>query len=203
MTTYASAAFRLALRGLAVFPLAPGTKVPTAGSHGFHDATTDCDVARARWAKIPQANIGVSTGARSGIWVLDIDPHHGADQTLADLEAEHGPLPTTIEVNTPSGGRHLYWQWNAEGPEIRNSSGRIGPGIDVRGEGGRIVAPPSVLANGRRYCWVKNGARAFTVAPPWLIEIAISPPWSPGNISFKRACREQNNEVLVGEESAS
>ena len=104
-TPLASAAFRIALRGLAVFPLAPGAKVPPAGSHGLHDATTDCDVARARWAKIPRANIGVATGSRSEIWVLDIDPQHGGDVTLTKLETEHGLLPTTVEARTPNGGR--------------------------------------------------------------------------------------------------
>ena len=186
MTALASAAFRLALRGLAVFPLAPGTKIPLSGSHGFHDATTDCDVARARWAKTPSANIGVATGARSGFWVLDIDPEHGGDQALADLEAKHGTLPATIAASTPSGGRHMYWRWNAEGLEIRNSAGRIGPGLDVRGEGGSIVAPPSVLSNGRGYRWVSNGTRAFTAAPLWLIAAALPPPLPPVDISFER-----------------
>ncbi len=174
-----SAAFRLALRGFAVFPLAPGAKVPPAGSHGFHDASADCDVARARWAKTPRANIGVATGSRSGIWVFDVDPQHGGDQALADLEAEHGPLPLTIEASTPSGGRHLYWRWDAEAPEIRNSTSRIGPGLDARGEGGSITLPPSVLADGRRYRWVKNSAGTFADAPPWLTAKALPPPRPP------------------------
>ena len=66
-STLAAAAFRLALRGLAVFPLAPGTKVPPRHSHGFLDASTDADVARAVWAKTPRANIGGATGALSCI----------------------------------------------------------------------------------------------------------------------------------------
>ena len=94
MTNLASAAFRYALRGLAVFPLAVGAKVPPAGSHGLLDGTTDPDVTRARWLKTPRANIGAATGCRSGIWVLDIDigAAHG-DKSLATLETEHGALP--------------------------------------------------------------------------------------------------------------
>ena len=176
MTALASAAFRLTLRGLAVFPLAPGAKVPPAGSHGCHDATIDCDVARARWARTPTANIGAATGRKSGIWVLDVDPRHGGDMALAELEIEHGPLPLTIEASTPSGGRHLYWRWNAEEPEIRNSTARVASGVDVRGEGGSVVVPPSVLADGRGYRWVKNGARGFTDAPEWLVALALPPP---------------------------
>ena len=179
MSVLASAAFRLALRGLAVFPLAPGSKVPLAGTHGCLDGVADADVARARWAKTSQANIGVATGSRSGVWVLDIDPQHGGTAALADLEADHGPLPATVTASTPSGGWHLYWRWNTEGPEIRNSAGRIGPGLDVRGEGGSIVTPPSVLADGRAYRWVKNGVAAVTDAPPWLTAIALPPPPPP------------------------
>ena len=85
----------------------------------------------------------------------------------------------TIEASTPRGGRHLYWRWPGDGPEIRNSAGRIGTGLDVRGEGGSIVLPPSVLADGRRYCWVKNGASTFVDAPSWLIKIVLPPPAPP------------------------
>ena len=175
----ASAAFRLALRGLAVFPLAPGAKVPPAGSHGHLEASFDPDVTRARWTKTPNANLGIATGRKSNLWVLDIDPRHGGDKVLAELEREHGTLPLTVETSTPRGGRHLYWRWLADGPEIRNSTSRVGPGIDVRGEGGSIVAPPSVLADGRRYRWVKNGARTFANAPAWLLTLAMPPPPPP------------------------
>ena len=180
MTDLASAAFRYALRGLAVFPLAVGAKVPPAGTHGLLDGMTDPDVTRARWMKTPRANIGAATGRKSGIWILDIDigPARG-DKSLAKLEAEHGPLPRTIEASTPCGGRHLYWRWPANGPEIRNSAGRVGPGLDVRGEGGQIVLPPSVLSDGRGYRWVKNGARAFSDAPAWLVTLALPPPPPP------------------------
>ncbi len=174
-----SAAFGLALRGVAVFPLAPRQKVPLLGSHGCHDGSTDPDVARARWERWPNANIGIKTGAASKVWVLDVDVGPGGDASLARLEAEHGPLPATIEVLTPSGGRHYWWRWPASGPEIRNSAGRIGPGLDVRGEGGSVVVPPSVLADGRRYRWVRNGARKFADAPEWLVARALPPPPPP------------------------
>ena len=173
------AALLLAGRAIAVFPLAAGTKIPVAGSHGCRDATDDIDVIRSRWTKNPTANIGIATGRESGMWALDVDPQHGGDESLAELEHKHGSLPLTIEVSTPSGGRHLYWRWQTSGPDIRNSTSRIGPGLDVRGEGGSITAPPSVLADGRRYCWVKNGARAFADASAWLVEAALPPPPPP------------------------
>ena len=97
----ASAAFRLALRGTAVFPLGPGGKVPLPGSHGHKEASTDADVARVRWAKTPDANIGVATGPGSGFWVLDVDPRHDGDKTLEGLTRSHGELPNTVSVETP------------------------------------------------------------------------------------------------------
>ncbi len=179
MTSLASAAFRLAIRGLHVFPLAPGTKIPVKGTHGCRGATQDLDVVRAWWAKWPSANIAIATGKASGLWVLDIDPRHGGSDALLALESEHGPLPATITSSTPSGGTHYYFRWPTDGPEIRNSAGRIGPGLDVRGEGGSIVLPPSVLANGRTYRWIKNGVSAFADAPPWLVALALPPPLPP------------------------
>ena len=176
--TLASAALRFTLRGLAVFPLAPGTKVPPAGTNGLLDASTDADLARARWARNPNANIGAATGTASGIWVLDIDPPEGP-KSLAALEVEHGPLPITVEAATPRSGSHFYWRWPEDGPEIRNSVGRIGLGIDVRGDGGSIVMPPSILADGRGYQWVRNGAGTFGDAPEWLVQAALPPPPPP------------------------
>ena len=170
-----SASFRYALRRVAISPLAPGSKCPIKGSHGLRDATDDSDVARARWQRTPQANIAAATGPRSGFWVLDIDMPDGPE-SLAALETEYSPLPLTIEASTPRGGRHLYWMWSANDPEIRNSAGRIGVGLDVRGEGGSIVLPPSVLADGRCYRWVKTGAGTFADAPDWLAKLALPPP---------------------------
>ncbi len=176
--TLASASFRYVLRQIAVFPLSPGSKRPIKGSHGLLDATNDQDVARTRWKRTPQANIAAATGARSGFWVLDVDMPDGPE-SLAALEAEHGPLPVTIEASTPRGGRHLYWKWPGDSPEIRNSASRIGKGLDVRGEGGSIVLPPSVLADGRGYRWVNNGASTFADAPDWLVKIVIPRPAAP------------------------
>ena len=68
-----SASFQYALRRVAVFPLAPGTKIPIKGSRGCRDATTDSDVTRARWQRTPQANIGAATGSKSGFWVFTSD----------------------------------------------------------------------------------------------------------------------------------
>ncbi len=89
----AAAAFRFALRRVAIFPLAPGSKRPIQGSHGLRDATDDSDVSRVRWQRTPRANIAAATGSQSGFWVLDVDMPEGPE-SLAALEAEHGSLAT-------------------------------------------------------------------------------------------------------------
>ena len=175
----ASAAHRLVMRGVAVFPLAPGAKVPLAGSHGHLEASSDPDTCRARWAEAPRANIGGATGSRSDFWVLDVDPRHGGDAALAELEAEHGPLPCTTQAATPRGGRHLYWRWPGDGLVIRCSASRVGRGLDVLAEGGGVTLPPSTLSDGRGYRWVKNGARGFADAPAWLVNLALPPAPPP------------------------
>ncbi len=175
MTDLASAAFRLALRGLAVFPLAEGTKIPVLGSSGVLDAVAHCDVARARWNKYPRGNIAVATGPKSNFWALDIDPRSGGNYSLAKLIRRNGKLPSTVAVRTPSGGVHMWWKWS--GIDIRNSAGKVGRGIDVRGDGGYVIAPPSMLRNGRSYRWITEfDAAAVCEAPDWLIGLAGPAP---------------------------
>lgn len=165
-------ALAYAQRCVPVFRLAPFSNRPLAGSHSFFDATTDPEVIRAWWTAQPDANIGARTGAGFG-WVLDVDPRHGGTDTLAGLEALHGPLPATPEASTPSGGRHLYFRW-ADG--IDCCAGRIGPGLDHRGEGGYIPLPPSVRRNGA-YRWDLRCPMAE--APAWLVTLARKPAPPP------------------------
>lgn len=99
------------------------------------------------WEKWPDANVGIATGTRSGFFVLDVDPKNGGDATLAEFEAEHGKMPDTYLVETGSGGRHYYFSM-PEDFEPNNSAGRLGPGLDIRGNGGQVVAPSSVSGEG-------------------------------------------------------
>jgi len=142
-------------RGWAVFPLAAGTKLPHAGSRGFLDATLDHERIDSWWNERPNANIGIATGLSSGLWVLDVDPKNGGDVTFATLVAEHG-FPTGLGyVLTPSGGRHYYFR-RPEGLSWPSSKERLGPGLDVRADGGYVVAPPSVIANEGQYVEVRS-----------------------------------------------
>jgi Bifunctional DNA primase/polymerase, N-terminal/Primase C terminal 1 (PriCT-1) len=163
-------ALAFANKGLAVFPCLPRRKEP-ATKHGLKDAITDLGMIRGWWRQEPQFNVAIATGAVSNIFVIDVDGLD-AEIELRRLEAEHGELPPSVEVITAR-GRHLYFRW----PEIpiRNSAGKIAPGIDVRGDGGYVLAPPSIHPTGRRYEWSVDCASALAEAPAWLLDKVALP----------------------------
>ena len=163
-------ALTLAAKGLAVFPCGVAAKVPTT-PHGVKDATTDVNIIRQWWRTDSNYNIAVATGAVSRIFVVDVDGLD-AEFELRKLEAEHGDLPSSIEVITAR-GRHIYFRWPAQ--PIRTSTGKIAPGIDVRGDGGYVLAPPSVHPSGKRYCWSVDSTPTIAEAPTWLIHLIAAP----------------------------
>lgn len=134
---------------------------------GLTEASTDPVVIEAWWSRWPEANVGVRTGAISGIVVLDIDSYAGGDDGLAELVAEYGELVDTMEAETGGGGRHLIYAHPGDTVDIRNKAG-LAPGVDVRGDGGYIVAPPSLHVSGAFYEWSTTMAPA--ALPAWLIE---------------------------------
>jgi DNA-binding transcriptional ArsR family regulator len=160
------AAVEYAGRGLPVFPCRG--KEPLT-EHGFHDASTDIETVLAWWKRWPTANVAVRTGVQSGLVVLDVDAGGGAG-SLRRLEVERGKLPATAEALTGGGGRHYLFRH--PGQEVRNSAGKLGTGIDVRGDGGYIVAPPSVHESGRVYRWIRPLEKGIAECPPWLLEDA-------------------------------
>lgn len=147
------AAHAYAAHGWPVFPLRG--KLParpkSAGGRGFYDATTDPDVIDRMWRAYPGANIGIRTGEQSGLAVLDVDPRHGGTDSLARIELERGCLPGTLMQITGSDGLHMLFRWQ---PGLGCGANVWGPGLDLRGEGGYIVAAPSVHPDtGRPYAW--------------------------------------------------
>ncbi len=167
------AALWYARHELHVHALQPRGKVP-ATPHGCLDATTDPVAIEAMWSN-PQFNIGIATGPRSGVLGLDIDGEKG-EATLAELERKHGPLPVGAQVRTAR-GRHLYFRHPDQ--SIRNSAGKLGPGLDVRGEGGYLVAPPSIHPDGSRYIWAQGPGCDPACPPPlpaWLLDLLTIEP---------------------------
>lgn len=155
-----------------IFPCDPSTKKPLT-TNGFKDATCDPTMIEHWWHhQFPGAMIGMPTGTASGLWAvdLDIDPDKGLDgiAAFAEIERQHGKCPVTLAAITPRGGCHLFWTWQ---DGIGNSTSKIGPGIDVRGEGGYVILPPSIRADGRCYQW-KNGS-APGAAPAWLANATL------------------------------
>jgi hypothetical protein len=108
--------------------------------------------------------VGVPTGKKSGVVVLDVDVDEGGLESLAKLERAGAPIPKTARVRTGGGGIHVFFR-NPRGTEIRNSAGLLGPGLDVRGEGGYVVVPPSRTQSS--YQWVDSSLLAEA---SWLIE---------------------------------
>lgn len=147
------AAIEYAKKGFAVFPLKYRDKVPLT-RNGCKDATTDAAQIKAWWQQHPNANIGLATGSVSqNVFVidLDIDEDRGIDgyHSLEDWQREHGDFPETWTAITGRGGYHLYYRGNGR---IKNRAGII-DGVDIRGNGGYVVAPPSIHKNGNRYEW--------------------------------------------------
>jgi hypothetical protein len=158
-------------RGMAVTPCKG--KIPLT-PHGCLDATTDLAQIEEWWTQWPDANIAIVTGAKNGIFVVDIDADKDGEGSIKKLEREHFALPPTVEVITGGGGRHLYFRLPDfdEASAIKNSASKLAPGIDIRGEGGYVIAPPSIHPDTKRaYRWSVDSAGEFADAPVWLIAL--------------------------------
>ena len=171
MTSLLAAALKYAVvERLPVFPCQPRGKEP-AIKRGFYAATTNPQTIKRYW-RIADRNIGIPTGSVSGVWIFDVDGEDG-EATLRRLEDQHGALPPTREVITRR-GRHLWFKYT--GP-IPSTAGKVGAGLDTRGDGGYVVAPPSVHASGALYAW-NDSANQLAVAPDWLVRLARARPQS-------------------------
>jgi Bifunctional DNA primase/polymerase, N-terminal len=172
--TVLEAALDYARCGIPVFPCNPIDKKPLT-PNGFKDATRDETQILGWWQQYPNAMIGAPMGPASNLWAIDLDfdPVRKIDgkATLDQLVTQRGALPPTWATITPRGGRHLIFSWDPN-VEIRNSASKIGPGIDVRGNGGYICLPPSRNATGGTYQWEPGGPQTAALAPPWLVALA-------------------------------
>lgn len=148
--------------GWRVFPLSPGEKIPIKGMEWKTAATSNPETIQKMWEQYPTANIAIVTGNLIVI-DLDLDEEKGKNG-IKELEryiADNGAFPETAKVKTGRGGMHLYYT-TAE--ELRNSAGKLLPGVDIRASGGYIVAPPSVHKNGNRYEWIDGVPKAGDIA---------------------------------------
>ena len=167
MNDLLSAALGFAAHGWRVFPCLEKSKVP-ATANGFRDATTDSEAIENLWAENPNYNVAIATGEVSGLFVLDVDekPGRTIDEALAGLPK----LPDTPCVRTGGGGLQFFFKY-PQGVNLTISAGRLGVGIDTRGNGGYVVAPPSVHdKTGRVYQWIDSDDVALAECPVWVVD---------------------------------
>lgn len=208
-----AAALQYAGLGYAVLPLARGAKKPhrmlpwaAEGSHGVHYASRDYDQIWDWWRQDPAANIGVATGSPSGLVVLDLDVKKGNNgpQQLRRFEYETGcAVPAAGPfMRTPSGGWHIWLRWPAAWGPVPERPGIL-PGVDVKGDGGLIVAPPSMAMISPI---VREGDRGSEPVPvPYEIAAGCpcsapaAPSWLPGWLASAPAAAVGGAPASAGE----
>jgi hypothetical protein len=160
----------------------PGKHPRTA--HGLKDAACDPAVIESWWSRWPDANVGILTGEESNLFIVDIDGPKGC-KTLTNYEKKFGELPETRQVASgrEEGGGHLYWQW-PDNVTIESRPLKVNgepSGLDFKGKGGYVVAPPSLHVSGRRYTIINKSLPV--PAPAWLVELnhAYAPLPALGN----------------------
>jgi putative DNA primase/helicase len=201
MTNKRNCALRLATRNLKVFPIKAGGSKPIIKFSQY--SSKDPEKIKAWWTPQSKRNIGVHTG--DGVFVLDVDTQANGDDSLYALQQKYDQLPDTYTVATPSGGFHCYFTTTKD---IRNSASKIGPGLDIRGHNGYVVAEGSEREAtdgkpGGTYTAINSGP--ILPAPDWLEDLALSdkpnpdpriddepqqdiPPGQRNNRLFKEGC---------------
>ena len=167
------AALRYINHGWPIHPIKADPSKRPLTDHGFQDATTDPEQIRKWWMRWPEANIGMATGKQAGVFVIDIDniEAHRTDgfavwRDLCLLN-DWQTYSNVLSVATPSGGMHLYFNY-VDG--ITNARGKLPLGLDVRGQGGYVLLPPSEIRS-KKYSWIYPHATEAMNAPRWLIDM--------------------------------
>ena len=159
--------------------------------YGLKEATTDRQVILKWWNKIPDANIAIRTGIKSGLVVLDIDTKTNGFESLATLENNNNKLPETLTSITGSKGNHVFF--THPGGTVKTRA-NILSGIDFRGDGGYIIAPPSIHLSGDAYYWANFGSM-LTEAPGWLLNLV--------NNTDKPLISTNGNVIVEGSRNSS
>ncbi|WP_084080249.1 bifunctional DNA primase/polymerase [Edaphobacter aggregans] len=183
---------RLAARGWRIHPCKARDKVPFL-TNWQDKATCDPSIIEQWSITYRDCNWAVKTGADSGIWVLDCDGEKGAN-SLSEMTGSHGDLWLKTLTAITSNGQHSYFE-NPPDIRIRNSVEKLRPGLDVRGDGGYVIAPPSLHPSGRRYRWANPDA-AVLPTPEWLLHLLASPTSKQSN-TIGKLYETQRNDGLA------
>lgn len=141
-------------------------------SDWVNKASIDKSVIQKWWTDYPFANVGILTGLKSGVFVVDVDPRNGGDTSLQILEDDHERLPDTVESATGGGGRHLFYKY----PLVK-LKGQLALGVDIKSDGGYVVTAPSLHSSGSKYEWLHGQAITelpVSEAPQWLLDKIVS-----------------------------
>lgn len=196
MSKLQESALWYARRGWPVLPC--NGKVPLI-EHGWQDATTAQATIAAWWRRWPNANVAIATGP-AGLVVVDVDAKGDAPglDSWADLRRELGLDGETVTCETPTGGLHVYYR--ANGQPIGCSAGKLGPGLDVRAQGGYVIAPPSVHPAGGEYGWALGCGpheRELQDLPTSLAERLAEPKPAPAEPLGERIAQGRRNATLA------
>lgn len=176
--------------GLAPIPLQPHRKIPLeSGWERFSERVPTLEQVDAWWDRYPAANVGLVTGRAPRVFVLDVDGDLGR-QTL-----EGRPVPLTARSRTGSGGEHIFFRYPDGVDEVRNRVGFL-PGLDIRGDRGQVVAPPSVHPNGEPYEWLVHPDEVAPAdAPEWLLSYLPVPGRGPGRAGRQGEARQDDPDA--------
>lgn len=160
-------ALKYAGYGWYVFPLKPNSKEPAIRAWNTK-ASNNAEQIRIWWGRWPDANIGILTGKKSGLFAVDIDPKNGGDESIGNLLNGHNQFPETATQRTGSGGSHILFAYPDE--HVKTRRGYPDTGIDICSDGGYIVAAPSIHPNGNLYHWTIEPCN-IKPPPEWLTEL--------------------------------
>lgn len=182
-------ALKYATVGWNVFPVGKNKQPLT--PQGFKNATTEEKIITAWWKNFPSASIGIATGRISKLVVLDVDLNkEGAEKSFHQIIERHGELTTAVVAETGGGGLHFYFKHPGAGTTVSNAQEFLGlKGIDVRGDGGYVVAPPSLHLSGNLYSW-RPGGSPFENAPGECPEFLKAPDLKQTKFQFSGSLTE-------------
>lgn len=201
--TCLAAALEYAKRGWLVFPAhwiddkgkcscrrkdctSPGKHPLT--EHGLKDASLNGEIIKTWWSKWSTANVGVCTGKESKLIVLDVDTPKGGAESIKKITSQYGNIPITLSVHTGGGGKHYFFEHPCNGFNYRNATNLKGfKGIDLRADGGYVIAAPSNHVSGDQYLWERYKDTKLQPLPGWLdilIKQENTPAWKPNGQSY-------------------
>jgi hypothetical protein len=186
---------RLAKRGLKLFPITAHDKVPLKG-FGWKQLATNDEQQLCDWFKqYPNCNWAVAMGSESKVFVLDVDGEAGRN-SLDSLADQACVIPTTLITETGKPlSYHFWFEYPCDGTVVQNSAGKLAPGLDIRGQGGYAVVPPSIHPNGTPYTFA-NESIPIAPAPQWLLELVAK---SAVQESGQSTASPQGEPIPIGE----